>query len=139
MLRVISDQQLVHAVPIGQITPGPVFTTATFIGYLLAGLPGAALATIAIFLPSFVLVAAVNPLVARLRRSSWAGSLMDGVNIAAVGLMAAVTLTLGRAALVDPLTVTLAVGALAVLVRWNSNSTWLIAADAAVGVLHVLA
>ena len=64
---------------------------------------------------------------------------MDGVNIAAVGLMAAVTLTLGRAALVEPLTVTLAVGALAVLVRWNSNSTWLIAAGAAVGMLHVLA
>ena len=135
----LTDQQLADAITVGQLTPGPVFTTATFIGYLLAGLPGAALATIAIFLPSFVLVAAVNPLVARLRRSSWAGSLLDGVNIAAVGLMAAVTLTLGRAALVEPLTVTLAVGALAVLVRWNSNSTWLIAAGAAVGMLHVLA
>jgi chromate transporter len=138
-LRVISDQQLVDAVAIGQITPGPVFTTATFIGYLLAGLPGAALATIGIFGPSFVLVAAVNPLVARLRRSSWAGSLLDGVNIAAVGLMAAVTLALGRAALVDPVTVALAVGALVVLLRWKLNSAWLIAVGAAVGLVQLLA
>jgi chromate transporter len=135
----LTDQQLADAIAVGQVTPGPVFTTATFIGYLLAGLPGAALATIGIFGPSFVLVAAVNPLIARLRRSTWAGSLLDGVNIAAVGPMAAVTLALGRAALVDPLTVTLAVGALAVLLRWKPNSAWLIAAGAAVGLLHLLA
>jgi chromate transporter len=135
----LTDQQLADAIAVGQVTPGPVFTTATFIGYLLAGLPGAALATIGIFLPSFVLVAAVNPLVARVRRSSWAGSLLDGVNIAAVGLMAAVTLALGRAALVDPLTVALAVGALVVLLRWKLNSAWLIAAGAAVGLLQLLA
>jgi chromate transporter len=135
----LTDQQLADAIAVGQVTPGPVFTTATFIGYLLAGLPGAALATIGIFGPSFVLVAAVNPLIARLRRSTWAGSLLDGVNIAALGLMAAVTLALGRAALVDPLTDTLAVGALAVLLRWKPNSAWLIAAGAAVGVLHLLA
>ena len=135
----LTDQQLADAIAVGQVTPGPVFTTATFIGYRLAGLPGAALATIGIFGPSFVLVAAVNPLIARLRRSSWAGSLLDGVNIAAVGLMAAVTLALGRAALVDPLTVTLAVGALGVLLRWKLNSAWLIAAGAAIGLLHLLA
>ena len=135
----LTDQQLADAITVGQLTPGPVFTTATFIGYLLAGLPGAAVATIGIFGPSFVLVAATNPLVARVRRSSWAGSLLDGVNIAAVGLMAAVTLALGRAALVDPLTVALAVAALVVLVRWKLNSAWLIAAGAAVGVLHLLA
>ena len=135
----LTDQQLADAITVGQVTPGPVFTTATFIGYLLAGLPGAAVATIGIFGPSFVLVAATNPLVARVRRSSWAGSLLDGVNIAAVGLMAAVTLALGRAALVDPLTVALAVAALVVLVRWKLNSAWLIAAGAAVGVLHLLA
>jgi chromate transporter len=138
-LHWLTDQQLADAIAVGQITPGPVFTTATFIGYLLAGLPGAGLATIGIFLPSFVLVAAVNPLVARVRRSIWAGSLLDGVNIAAVGLMAAVTLALGRAALVDPLTVALAVGALVVLLRWKLNSAWLIAAGAAVGLLHLLA
>jgi len=135
----LTDQQLADAITVGQLTPGPVFTTATFIGYLLAGLPGAAVATIGIFGPSFVLVAATNPLVARVRRSSWAGSLLDGVNIAAVGLMAAVTLALGRAALVDPLTVALAVAALVVLVRWKLNSAWLITAGAAVGVLHLLA
>jgi chromate transporter len=138
-LHWLTDQQLADAIAVGQITPGPVFTTATFIGYLLAGLPGAGLATIGIFLPSFVLVAAVNPLVARVRRSIWAGSLLDGVNIAAVGLMAAVTLALGRAALVDPLTVALAVGALGVLLRWKLNSAWLIVAGAAVGLLHLLA
>jgi chromate transporter len=138
-LHWLTDQQLADAIAVGQVTPGPVFTTATFIGYLLAGLPGAALATIGIFGPSFVLVAAVSPLIARLRRSTWAGSLLDGVNIAAVGLMAAVTLALGRAALVDPLTVAFAVGALVVLVWWKVNSAWLIAAGAAVGVLHLLA
>jgi len=137
-LHWLTDQQLADAIAVGQIT-GPVFTTATFIGYLLAGLPGAALATIGIFGPSFVLVAAVNPLVARLRRSTWAGSLLDGVNIAAVGLMAAVTLALGRAALIDPLTVTLAVGALMMSLRWKLNSAWLITAGAAIGLLHLLA
>jgi chromate transporter len=135
----LTDQQLADAIAVGQVTPGPVFTTATFIGYLLAGLPGAALATIGIFGPSFVLVAAVNPLIARLRRSIWAGSLLDGVNIAAVGLMAAVTLALGRAALVDPVTVALAVGALVVLLRWKLNSAWLIAVGAAVGLVQLLA
>ncbi|HET7094299.1 MAG TPA: chromate transporter, partial [Thermomicrobiales bacterium] len=122
----LTDKQLLDAVAVGQFTPGPVFTTATFVGYLVGGLPGAALATIGIFLPAFVLVAAVNPLVPRLRRSPWFGELLDGVNAAAIGLMAAVAWTLGRAAIVDWLTAALAIVAAALLIRWRVNSAWLI-------------
>ena len=104
----LTDRQLLDAIAIGQVTPGPVFTTATFIGYLLGGVPGALLATLGIFLPSFVFVAISNPLIPRLRSSPWAGALLDGVNAASLGLMAAVTWQLGRASLVDPLTVILA-------------------------------
>jgi chromate transporter len=131
----LSDRQLLDAIAIGQFTPGPVFTTATFIGYLLAGVPGALLATLAIFLPSFVFVALSYPLVPRLRASPWASALLDGVNVASLGLMAAVTLQLGRAALVDPLTIGLALLCLLALVRFNVNSAWLIAGGGAVGLL----
>jgi chromate transporter len=88
------------AIAVGQFTPGPVFTTATFIGYVVAGVPGALLATLGIFLPSFVFVAASSPLISRIRRSARAGGFLDGVNVASLGLMAAVTWQLGRAALV---------------------------------------
>jgi chromate transporter len=111
----MADQQLLDAIAIGQFTPGPVFTTATFVGYIVAGLPGAALATIGIFLPSFVFVAAVNPLVPLLRRSPWMGGFLDGVNVAALGLMAAVLLfrfKLNSAWLV------LGGGLIALLIRW---------------------
>jgi chromate transporter len=122
----LTDQQLLDAVAIGQFTPGPVFTTATFIGYVLGGWPGAVLATVGIFLPSFIFVAAVNPLVPRLRRSPWLGALLDGVNAAALGLMAAVTWELGRAAIVDWVTLLLALLAGLLLVRFKVNSTWLV-------------
>jgi chromate transporter len=122
----LTDQQLLDAIAIGQFTPGPVFTTATFVGYLLGGVPGAVLATLGIFLPAFVLVAAVNPLVPRLRRSPWMGALLDGVNTAALGLMAAVTLDLARAALVDWITVLLALLSAILIFRYKVNSTWLI-------------
>jgi chromate transporter len=122
----LTDQQLLDAVAIGQFTPGPVFTTATFIGYLLGGWPGAVLATLGIFLPSFIFVGAVNPLVPRLRRSPWLGALLDGVNAAALGLMAAVTWELARAALVDWITLLLAVAAAVLLLRFKVNSTWLV-------------
>lgn len=137
-LRVISDRQLVDAVSIGQITPGPVFTTATFIGYLAAGTPGAVVATVAIFLPSFVFVPLIDRLLAAIRDWSWVRSALDGVNVAAVALMAGVAAQLARTALVDPLTVALAAATLAVLLRWRPNPTWLIAAGAAVGLLHGL-
>ena len=99
----LTNQQLLDAVAIGQFTPGPVFTTATFIGYVIGRLPGAALATIGIFLPSFIFVLVTNPFIPRLRRSPWFGALLDGINVAALGLMAAVTLELAQNALVDAL------------------------------------
>jgi chromate transporter len=134
----LTDQQLVDAVAIGQVTPGPLFTTATFIGYVLGGLPGALLATLGIFLPSFVFVAISNPLIPRMRRSPWVGSLLDGVNAASLGLMAAVTVELGRASLVDPLTIGMGLVSLVLLWRTKINSTWLIAAGAVIGLAFSL-
>jgi chromate transporter len=136
--QLLTDQQLIDAVAIGQLTPGPVFTTATFIGYLLAGAPGAFLATLGIFLPSFIFVAISNPLIPRLRGSPWVSGLLDGVTVASLALMAAVTWQLGRAALVDWLTVTLALASLVALVRFKVNSTALIAAGAGIGLLSTL-
>jgi chromate transporter len=130
----LTDQQLLDAVAIGQFTPGPVFTTATFIGYLVGGVPGALLATLGIFLPGFVFVAAVNPLVPRLRRSPTLSALLDGVNVAALGLMAAVTWALGRSAIVDGLTAVLALGAALLLIRFRVNSAWLVAGGGIVGI-----
>jgi chromate transporter len=132
----LTQQQLLDAVAIGQVTPGPVFTTATFIGYLLGDLPGALVATLGIFLPSFIFVLLSNPLIPRLRASAWFGALLDGVNATSLGLMAAVTWELGQAALVDPLTISLAVAAALLLLRWQVNSTWLIASGAVIGLLH---
>ena len=129
----LTDRQLLDAVAGGQFTPGPVFTTATFIGYVLGGVPGALLATLAIFLPSFVFVALSHPLLPRVRGSAWAGAFLDGVNVAALGLMAVVTWELGRAAIVDPLTAGLALGAAILLVRFRVNSAWLVLAGAAAG------
>jgi chromate transporter len=131
----LSDQQLVDAVAIGQFTPGPVFTTATFIGYLVGGLPGALLATLGIFLPSFIFVALSGPLVPKLRASTLVAALLDGVNASALALMAGVTLQLAQASLVDPLTVLLTLVALALLLRTNLNSAWLVLAGGAVGVV----
>jgi len=131
----LTDQQLLDAVAIGQFTPGPVLTTATFVGYLLAGLPGAVLATIGIFLPGFIFVALSHPVIPRLRRSRTAGAVLDGVNAASLGLMAGVALQLGRAAVVDVWTALLAVAAALVLVRTKVHSVWLVAAGAAGGVL----
>jgi chromate transporter len=134
----LTDQQLLDAITVGQVTPGPVFTTATFVGYILGETPGALLATLGIFLPSFLYVAISNPLIPRIRQSSWVSSALDGVNVAALGLMAAVTWQLGRASLVDPLTVGLAVGSLALLLRFAINSSWLVLAGALVGLLRAL-
>lgn len=131
----LTETQLLDAVAIGQVTPGPVFTTATFIGYLLAGVPGAVVATVAIFLPSFVFVAAIHPLVERLRASSITAPVLDAVNAAAVGLMTVVMVLLGRSALVDVPTILAALVALAVLVLTKVNSLWLVLAGAAMGAL----
>ena len=129
----LTEPQLLDAVAIGQVTPGPVFTTATFIGYVLAGPTGAVVATVGIFLPAFVFVALSGPLVPRLRQSPRAGAVLDGVNVASLALMAVVSWQLGSAALVDPLTVALALVSLVGLVRFRINSAWLIAAGAAIG------
>jgi chromate transporter len=134
----LSARQVLDAVVAGQVTPGPLFTTATFLGYLLGGLPGAMVATAAIFLPSFVLVAALEPLIGRVRRSRWAGAALDGVTVAALGLMAGVAVDLGRTAITDPLTAAIAVATLLVLLRWRPNPLWPVLAGAAVGVAHGL-
>jgi chromate transporter len=129
----LSEPQLLDAVVVGQVTPGPVFTTATFIGYLLAGPAGALAATLGIFLPAFALVAATGPLVPRLRQSRLAGALLDGLNAASLTLMAVVTWQLGRAALVD-LPTRLIAAAAATLLFWRDvNSAWLVLAGALVG------
>lgn len=134
----LTDQQLLDAIAIGQFTPGPVFTTATFIGFLLGGWPGAVVSTIGIFLPAFVFVALSNPLIPRIRQSTWAGPLLDGVNVASLGLMAAVTWQLGRAAVIDGLTALIAVAAAVLLLRYRVNSAWLVAGGAVVGIVYKL-
>jgi len=134
----LTDKQLVDAVAIGQVTPGPVFTTATFIGYLLGGVPGALVATVAIFLPSFVYIAVSQPLIPHLRNSPWAGRVLDGVNVASLGLMAGVTAQLALAALVDPLTIAIALACAFLLFRYRVNSTWLILGGALAGAASAL-
>ncbi len=137
-LHWLTDQQLIDAVAVGQFTPGPVFTTATFIGYLAGGVPGAVVATVGIFLPSFVFVAAAYPLLGWLRRSAWTGALLDGVNVAALGLMAAVSWELGRTTLIDPFSATVAVVTLGVLFRFKINPAWLVVGGALAGVAYHL-
>lgn len=134
----LTDRQLLDAVAIGQVTPGPVFTTATFIGFLLGGVPGALLATLGIFLPSFLFVALSSPFLSRLRSSPWAASLLDGVNAASLGLMAAVTWPLGRASLVDAWTTAIGIVSAVLLLRFKVNSLWLVAGGAAIGLLNLL-
>jgi chromate transporter len=129
----ITDQQLIDAVAVGQFTPGPVFTTATFVGYLIAGIPGAIVATVGIFLPSFVLVALMYPLGGRIRQSPLLSAFLDGVNVAALALIVGVLILLARAALVDVFTVVLAGLAFLILLRFKINSAWLILGGALVG------
>jgi len=131
----LTQAQLLDAVAVGQVTPGPLFTTATFIGYLVGGVPGAVAATVAIFLPAFIFVAISNPLIPRMRTSPWAGALLDGVTAASLGLMAAVTWQLGRAALVDPVTISTAIAAGYLLFAFRVNSLWLILGGAVVGLV----
>jgi chromate transporter len=137
-LHWMTEGQLLDAVAVGQVTPGPVFTTATFVGYVLGGVPGAAVATVGIFLPAFVFVAASGPLVPRLRRSETAGAFLDGVNVASLALMAVVTWQLGHAAIVDVATLMLAVVSATVLLRFRVNSAWLVLGGALIGLTHML-
>jgi chromate transporter len=138
-LHWLSEAQLIDAIAAGQVTPGPVFTTATFIGYVLAGPAGALVATVGIFLPAFVFVAASGPLVPRLRSAPVAGAFLDGVNVASLALMAVVAAQLGGAAIVDPWTAGLAVISAVLLLRYQINSTWLVIGGAAAGLIaHLL-
>jgi chromate transporter len=129
----LTEAQLLDAVAAGQVTPGPVNSTATFIGYLLGGVPGAAVATLGVFLPSFLFVAASGRLIPRLRQSPVVGPFLDGVNAASVALMTLVSWQLGRAAIVDLPTALLAVISAVVLIRLKMNSAWLILAGALAG------
>src|SRR5262249_31861402 len=130
----LTERQLLDAVAVGQVTPGPVFTTATFIGYVLAGVPGAVVATVGIFLPAFVFVAVSGPLIPRLRRSHVAGAALDGVNAASLGLMAVVTWQLGRASIVGIPTAALALSAGALLATRRVNAALLIIGGAMAGI-----
>jgi chromate transporter len=131
-LGCLTDTQLLDAVTVGQFTPGPLFTTATFIGYVLAGFPGAVLATIGIFLPAFFFVAVTTPFVSRMRRSASLSRVLDGLNVASVAVMAGVTLQLARTAIVDVFTAAMAVIAAVVLLRWKINSAWLVVGAAVI-------
>lgn len=131
----LTREQLLDAISIGQVTPGPVFTTATFVGYVVAGLPGAFLATVAIFLPSFVFVGLLTQITDRLRAWPWTAVALDGLNATALGLMAGVTLVLGGEALVDPVSVLVLVVTLLLLWRTRLNSAWYVLGGAVVGIL----
>jgi chromate transporter len=134
-LHWLTDRQLLDAIVVGQITPGPVFTTATFVGYVIAGGRGAAVATLGIFLPAFVFVAASGPLIPRLRRSATAGAALDGVTVASLALMTVVTWQLGRAALPDVRAWAVAGTSFLLLLRFRLNSAWLVGAALIAGLL----
>lgn len=122
----LTQAQLLDAVAVGQFTPGPVLTTATFVGYVLAGVPGAAVATVAIFLPSFVFVLLLNPLVPKLRRAPWTAAFLDAVNVASVALMAAVAAELAAETLVSWPAVAIAAVAALLVLRYRVNAAWLV-------------
>jgi chromate transporter len=132
-LHWLTERQLLDAVAVGQVTPGPVFTTATFIGYILGGSSGAAIATLGIFLPAFVFVALSGILLPHMKRSPVLRAALDGVNVASLALMAVVTAQLARAAVVDWVTLGCAMVAGALLLRWRINSAWLVLLGAIVG------
>ena len=134
----LTHQQLLDAIAAGQITPGPVASSATFVGYLMGGLPSGLLATLAFFLPSFFFTALVSRILPWLRKSWWSGAFLDGVNISALGLMVGVTWQLGRAGVVDWFTILLTVIALFLVFRSKINSAWLILGGGLLGIAYRL-
>lgn len=134
-LGLITSEQLIDAVSVGQITPGPVFTTATFVGYLIRGIPGAILATIGIFLPAFILVGALNRVIPKLRESTWFGGFLDGLNGASLALIAVVNWKLGVSSIIDVPTAILALVSLLLVFRFKINSAWLILGGGFIGYL----
>ncbi len=138
-LGVLTQKQLLDAVAVGQFTPGPVFTTATFIGYLIDGTPGAIASTIGIFLPAFLLVLILNPIIPKLRSSPWVSGMLDGVNAASLGLMGAVTIKLSQASIDGVFTIAAFLISFGVMYRYKVNSAVLILAGASAGwILHAL-
>ena len=135
-LHWLTERQLLDAVAIGQVTPGPVFTTATFIGYIIGGVPGAVVATVGIFAPGFVYVALSGLLIPRIRRSRVAASMLDGVVVGSLALIGVVAWQLGRAAIVDVPTLVIAIVSTALLLRFRVNSAWLIVTAGAFGWLY---
>jgi chromate transporter len=134
----LTEKQLLDAIVIGQITPGPVFTSATFIGYILGGLPGAILGTVGIFLPSFFFVALSSSFIPKLRNSPWIASLLDGIIVASLGMMAGVTWQLAAPLMMDPLSIVFILASGFLLVYFRINSTWLILAGALAGLVFKL-
>jgi chromate transporter len=134
----LTQPQLLTAIAVGQVTPGPVFTTATFIGYLLMDVPGGIVATVGIFLPAFVLVWLTGPIVRRLRQWPAAGAFLDGLNVGAIVLLAVVTFQLGRGAIVDIVTIIIALVSAVLLFAWNINTTWLVLGGGLIGLLFQL-
>jgi chromate transporter len=124
----LTEKQLIDAIAVGQVTPGPLFTTATFIGYILAGVPGAIISTVGIFLPSFFFVAISNPYIPKMRQSVWFSTFLNGINAASLGLMAAVTIQLTKAVFIDPTSIMLTIFSLALVVFTRINTTWVILA-----------
>ncbi len=138
-LKWLTHAQVVDAIAVaGQITPGPVFNSAAFVGYLLGGWPSALLAALGIFLPSFILVGLLSRFLPAMRRSWLAGSFLDGVNAASLGLMAAVAIQLGRAVIIDPFTIFLTLGALFLVLRFKISSVWLVVGGGVLGVIYKL-
>lgn len=133
---VITNRQLIDAIAVGQFTPGPVFTTATFIGYLINGIPGALLATLGIFLPAFVLVFFLNPIIPKLRKSKWISAALDGLNVASLGLMAVVSFKLAAASLLDPFTIIIAFVSLSIIMKFKFNTVWAIIAGGILGFVY---
>ena len=134
----LTNQQVLDAVVAGQITPGPVFSSATFIGYLVGGWPSALLATLGIFLPSFLFVGLLSRILPFVRKSPLAATFLDGVNAASLGLMAGVTVQLGQTALIDLFTVVLSLVTLFVIFRFGVNFVWLILGGGLLGAIYKL-
>ncbi len=137
-LRWLTNQQVLDAIVVGQITPGPVFSSATFVGYILGGWPSALLATAGIFLPSFLFVGLLSRILPFVRKSPWAATFLDGVNAASLGLMAGVTVLLGQIAIIDLFTIVLALVALFIIFRFKINSVWLMLGGGLLGAIYKL-
>jgi chromate transporter len=132
-LHWLTEKQLIDSVAVGQFTPGPVFTTATFIGYLVAGIPGAVVATVGVFVPGFIFVALSGRMLPRIRRSPLAAAILDGVVVGSLALMAVVAWQLGRAAIVDWITLAIMGVSAGLLLRFRINSAWIVGGAAVIG------